>query len=147
MTKTLTNIDAKSLEWCIFDESFCRELDKRPYVSPSHDRKHGVTQENRIAPDTVSASVDPASNETSGTTEERARTFADDQDLEFDDAPSDDDDAEIPEGSLFDYQVPGVLTKDEVEGLDLDHWHLLVRNALVDLEVMMFHGLDAVTYC
>ncbi|EXJ90834.1 hypothetical protein A1O1_03939 [Capronia coronata CBS 617.96] len=43
-------------------------------------------------------------------------------------------DAEIPEGSLFDFQIPGVLSKDEVKRLDLDHWRLLVRNALIELE-------------
>ncbi len=66
--------------------------------------------------------------------------FADDQDLEFDEPPSDEDedDAEIPEGSLFDYHIPGVLTKDEVKRLDLGHWRLLVRNALIELEVCCY---------
>lgn len=69
------------------------------------------------------------------TTKERAQKFADDKDLELDEAPSDDDDAEIPEGSLFDYRLPGVLAKEEVKQLDLDHWRLVVRNTLIELEV------------
>lgn len=61
--------------------------------------------------------------------------FADEQELEFDEAGSDEDDAEIPEGSMFDYEIPGVLSKEEVKRLDLDHWRLLVRDALIELEV------------
>jgi hypothetical protein len=69
------------------------------------------------------------------TTKEMGQKFDDEQDLEFDEAASDEEDAEIPEGSLFDYAIPGVLTKDEVKHLDLDHWRLVVRNALIELEV------------
>lgn len=132
------NLDPESLEWNLFDDKYRRALDTRPYVSPSHDRKMGV--------DTFSANTQPPLVTTAtqananlenppGTTKERGQVFADDQDLEFDEAPSDEDDAEIPEGSMFEYHIPGVLTKEEVERLDLDHWRLLVRNALVELEV------------
>jgi hypothetical protein len=55
-------------------------------------------------------------------------------DYELDSEPSDED-TEIPEGSLFDYNVPGVLKAEEVTKLDLDHWKLLVRNMLIDFEV------------
>jgi len=55
-------------------------------------------------------------------------------DLE-EDSQSDNEDVDIPEGSLFDYNIPGVLKRDEVEKLDLNHWKLVVRNSMVDLEV------------
>jgi hypothetical protein len=55
-------------------------------------------------------------------------------DYEFDIEASDED-TEIPEGSLFDYNMPGVLKAEEVARLDLDHWKLLVRNMLIDFEV------------
>ena len=54
--------------------------------------------------------------------------------LELDEDDSDKDGAEIPEGSLFDYKVPGILTKEEVSKLDLAHWKLLVRTSLIELE-------------
>ena len=37
--------------------------------------------------------------------------------------------------SLFDIHMPGVLTVEQVEGLDLDHWLLLVRGTLVHMIV------------
>ncbi|KIW14056.1 hypothetical protein PV08_06837 [Exophiala spinifera] len=92
-------LDPESLEWCLFDEHYRQELDRRPYVSLSHDLQ--TAAENN---------------------------------LEFDDAPSDEEDAEIPEGSMFDYNIPGTLTKEEVKHLDLGHWKLVVRNSLVELE-------------
>lgn len=61
-----------------------------------------------------------------------ATASAEDYDLDSD--PSDIDDTDIPEGSLFDYNVPGVLKKTEVEKLDLGHWKIVVRNMLVDFE-------------
>ena len=42
----------------------------------------------------------------------------------------------MPEGSLFDYNVPGIMSKDEVARLDLAHWKLLVRTSMVELEVL-----------
>ena len=48
---------------------------------------------------------------------------------------SDEENVEIPEGSLFDSAIPGVMTTDEVKCLDLDHWRLVVRNSLIELEV------------
>lgn len=56
-------------------------------------------------------------------------------DLEMDSDSEIDEHEEIPEGSLFEFNVPGVLSKEEVEKLDLAHWKILVRNTLVDLEV------------
>jgi hypothetical protein len=63
-----------------------------------------------------------------------AASVPDDGDYELDSEPSDED-TEIPEGSLFDYGIPGVLKGEEVIKLDLDHWKLLVRNTLIDFEV------------
>jgi hypothetical protein len=63
-----------------------------------------------------------------------AASIPGDAEYELDSDPSDDT-AEIPEGSLFDYKVPGVLKAEEVAKLDLDHWKLLVRNMLIDFEV------------
>ncbi|KAK5531457.1 Arginyl-tRNA--protein transferase 1 [Vermiconidia calcicola] len=124
-------LDPESLEWCLFDKTYQRELDKRPYVSLSHDRKQGpVTTEENSQSQTTATSASA-----SETTKERSTVFDDGQDLEFDEALSDEEDAEIPEGSMFDYHIPGVLTKDEVKSLDLDHWRLVVRNNLVELEV------------
>ena len=52
----------------------------------------------------------------------------------MDSDPSDPDDTEIPEGSLFDYHIPGVLKKEEVEMLNLGQMKLRVRANLIDLE-------------
>ncbi|EXJ82632.1 arginine-tRNA-protein transferase [Capronia epimyces CBS 606.96] len=112
-------LDPESFEWNLFDDNNRRELDKRKYVSLSRDRKYGVAHEE--------------SNDSAASSTELS-VFDDEQDLEFDEAPSDEEDAEIPEGSLFDYNIPGVLSKDEVQRLDLDHWRLLVRNAFIELE-------------
>ncbi|KIW26049.1 uncharacterized protein PV07_09178 [Cladophialophora immunda] len=126
-------LDPESYEWNLFDDKYRQELDKRKYVSPSHDRKHGVD----AAESTTHQAAETATSDRGTapkTTKERGRMFDDEQDLEFDEAPSDEEDAEIPEGSLFDYEIPGVLTKDEVNRLDLDHWRLLVGNTLIELE-------------
>ena len=131
--------DPESLDWNLFDGEYRHQLDKRQYVSPSRDRKRALdtNESNGQAPSGAKQPV-PAGLEaenSSDSTKERATKFADDQDLEFDAAPSDEEDAELPEGSMFDYQVPGMLTRDEAGSLDLNHWRLLVRNALIDLEV------------
>ena len=78
------------------------------------------------------------------TTKKTAQTATDDLNMEFDEADSDEEDAEIPEGSLFDYQISGVLTKDEVKRLDLEHWRLIVRDALIELEVQ-YHQPECVS--
>ncbi|OAL23227.1 hypothetical protein AYO22_06277 [Fonsecaea multimorphosa] len=126
-------LDPESYEWNLFDDKYRQELDKRKYVSPSRDRKYGVDaaeSTNHQAAVTATPDLSTAPK----TTKERGRMFDDEQDLEFDEAPSDEEDAEIPEGSLFDYEIPGVLTKDEVIRLDLDHWRLLVGKSLIELE-------------
>lgn len=51
--------------------------------------------------------------------------------------PDADADEEIndEDASLFDLHMPGVLTAEEVEALDLDHWLLLVRGSFVHMIV------------
>ena len=56
-------------------------------------------------------------------------------DLQIDSDSENDENEEVPEGSMFEYNIPGVLSKEEVQKLDLAHWKILVRNTLVDLEV------------
>ncbi|KAJ5125558.1 hypothetical protein N7448_004877 [Penicillium atrosanguineum] len=46
-----------------------------------------------------------------------------------------DSDINEEELSLFDLHMPGVLTMDEVEALDLDHWHLLYHGTFVNMSV------------
>lgn len=123
-------LDPESHEWNFFDDAYRQKLDKRKYVSPSHDLKDPP-------PDgaDLPAAEPPPAEANNDTTKSRAAKFADDDDLELDEDDSDNDDADIPEGSLFDYNVPGVLTKEEVSALDLSQWKLVVRNSLVDLEV------------
>jgi arginine-tRNA-protein transferase len=41
------------------------------------------------------------------------------------------------EVSLFDIGMPGVLTVDQVQALDLDHWLLFFRNNFVHMEVSL----------
>ena len=128
-------LDPETFQWNIIDEEYKRKLDKRKYVSPSHDLKNPPpnTEQEQDQDDSGRLPVEEVN--TKDTTKARAAVFADDQNLELDEDDSDNEDAEIPEGSLFDYQIPGVLTKSEVAALDLEHWKLVVRNTLIDLEV------------
>lgn len=68
-----------------------------------------------------------------------------DSEYELDSEPSDED-TEIPEGSLFDCNIPGVLKAEEVAKLDLDHWKLLVRNMLIDFEVRLIDLCPVLNY-
>lgn len=127
-------LDPESLGWDLLDAEFKQKLDERNYVSLSHDRDAGVpVGETQGSTTTVlpSAKIDSDLETTKG----RSQMFADNKDLEFDSEESENEDAEIPEGSLFDYNIPGVLKKEDVAGLDLGHWKLLVRDALIELEV------------
>jgi len=44
-------------------------------------------------------------------------------------------DVDETELSLFDINMPGVLTLDEVKALDLDHWYLLYHGSFVQMDV------------
>lgn len=123
-------LDPQTYEWNLFDDEYRQKLDERKYVSPSDDLKNAPVEDCPVSGDS------PLAEESkTDTTKSRAARHADDQDLELDEDGSDNDDAEIPEGSLFDYNIPGVLTKEEVAKLDLGRWKLVVRNTLIDLEV------------
>jgi arginyl-tRNA---protein transferase len=125
-------LDPETYDWNIFDNAYRRKLDERSYVSPSHDLKNPPGQAEQEQTKSLTEK-----DATQDTTKTRASVFADDRDLELDEEDSDDSDADIPEGSLFDYNIPGVLHKDEVSGLNLGQWKLAVRNTYVDLEVCL----------
>lgn len=121
-------MDPETFDWNLLDDAYRNKLDKRKYVSPSRDLKEPPTEHTEVEPSTAEATnVD--------TTKSRATMFADEEGLDLDEEDPENDDADIPEGSLFDYDVPGVMKKDAVAKLDLSHWKLVVRNSLVDLEV------------
>ena len=128
-------LDPETNEWNRFDETYRQKLDKRKYVSPSRDLKEPTVEPEAIQ--TASGESPPAEESKKDTTKSRAAIEAEDQDMELDEDDSDDDDNETPPGSLFDYNIPGVLSKDSVAELDLDHWKLLIRNTLVDFEVSL----------
>jgi hypothetical protein len=136
--------DPESLEWCSFDDEYRTKLDRNPYVSLSREkrladqtrsRQDAGVVENEPQPREVSKD-EQTQDKSSSTTliVPSAASVAGVADYELDSEPSDED-TEIPEGSLFDYNVPGVLKAEEVTKLDLDHWKLLVRNMLIDFEV------------
>lgn len=56
--------------------------------------------------------------------------------LELDSDNESADETEIPEGSLFDYHVPGILTVEEVKKLKLEEWRLRVRNDFVEMKAL-----------
>ena len=126
-------LDPESLQWDLFDAEFRDKLDRRKYVSLSGDAKRPPAT---VDPDkSTKAKETPDINaKKNDTPKSRSEKVPDDEDLEVD-KDSEDEDAEIPDGSLFDYNVPGVLTKEDVAKLDLGHWKLVVRQSLIDLEV------------
>ncbi|KAH8699297.1 arginine-tRNA-protein transferase 1 [Talaromyces proteolyticus] len=86
-------LDPESMTWDPLDGELCQKLDKRSYVSLSHDRTH--------------------------------------PDEKKDDLPELDNEEEL---SLFDIDMPGVMTATEVlSKIDLDHWLLLVHGTFVHM--------------
>lgn len=134
-------LDPESFQWNIFDEEYKAKLDKRKYVSLSGDLKNPPPSAELEPVDPTQLPVEDENMK--DTTKARAAVFADDQNLELDEEDSDNEDAEIPEGSLFEYNIPGVLTKSEVAALNLEQWKLVVRNTLIDLEVRSMHPLGS----
>lgn len=128
-------LDPETLEWNLFDETYQQKLDKRKYVSPSRDLKDPAVEPE--ANSTPSGELPAEESKPDDTTKSRAAIQTDDQDMELDEDDSDNEDNVIPPGSLFDYNVPGVLSRDSVAQLDLDHWKLVIRNTLVDFEVSL----------
>lgn len=128
-------LDPEKLTWNLLDDQLRRNLDQHKYFSPSNpiQNSHQAANGGSIAQPTV-AEMKTTPNHVEELTKEKLAEKLKGEEIELDSDPSDPDDTEIPEGSLFDYNIPGVLTKQEVAKLDLDHMKLLVRNALIDLE-------------
>lgn len=137
-----TETDPESLEWCSFDDEYRKKLDRSPYVSLAREKRLAEAALSSQGAETVENEVESLlsaqkPDETTSSTSQSvpsAASMPEDADYEVDSDASNED-TEIPEGSLFDYDIPGVLKADEVAKLDLDHWKLLVRNMLVDFEV------------
>jgi hypothetical protein len=142
--------DPESLEWCSFDDEYRTKLDRNPYVSLSREKRLADQARSRQDADADADAVEngpqPGDVSKGEQTQDKpspttvivplAASVVGDADYELDSEPSDED-IEIPEGSLFDYNMPGVLKAEEVTKLDLDHWKLLVRNMLIDFEVRL----------
>jgi len=123
-------LDPESLTWDPLDDSLRKKLDARPYVSLSRERMAGPS------------SAQPPDEETSI----QATTQDEDADTKLPELTKaekggsvEDSDSEgemdVPEGSLFDLSIPGVLTAEEIEsGVDLDHWSLLANGMLIEME-------------
>jgi hypothetical protein len=143
-SRTYPRTDPESLEWCSFDDEYRTKLDHNPYVSLSREKRLADQARSRQDADAVENGPQPGDVSKGEQTQDKsssatvivpsAASVTGDADYELDSEPSDED-TEIPEGSLFDYNMPGVLTAEEVTKLDLDHWKLLVRNMLIDFEV------------
>ena len=124
-------LDPEALTWHPLEDSFRIALDERRYVSRSADE--AAVASNAYVPGSVvlfSNGVNPKYEAAQGAQNEKLEK----EDIEVDDDKSEDDDTDIQEGSLFDYNIPGVLSKEEVAKLDLGKVKLLVRTSLIDLE-------------
>jgi arginyl-tRNA---protein transferase len=120
-------LDPESLSWHPLDDTFKGKLNVRKYVSMSADAKAESAKKGVSEVTTSPSRVE-------GMTKEKLGKKLKGDEIDVDTDPSDADDTDIPEGSLFDYAIPGVLTKQEVEKLDLGHMQLVVRTSLIDLE-------------
>lgn len=127
----LTHIvaDPETLQWTLLDKALQKRMDTKHYVCPSKDMIPGLKDE-----------IDPSSEAFAPPKPlkpESVTAKANTDDLQMDSDSENDENEEIPEGSLFEYNIPGILSKEEVQKLDLAHWKILVRNTLVDLEVSL----------
>jgi len=123
--------DPESLSWHLLDADFRKNLDTYHYFSPSgHSSQNQKTTPTTITTTTITTTTEDT------TSPPQPNPPIDFTTLDFDSDNSDTEDAtDIPTGSLFDYHVPGILTKDEVVAqLDLDHWKLRVRNMDIEME-------------
>lgn len=127
-------LDPESLEWNLLDDETRTKLDSRRYVSLSADRKAAVGSNGKNFDGPAASDVKVIPSHVEELTKERLGEKLKGEEIDLDSDPSDVDETEIPEGSLFDYNIPGILKKDEVAKLDLDHMKLLVRANLIDLE-------------
>jgi arginyl-tRNA---protein transferase len=121
------NPDPESLDWNLLDTEFRKNLDTHPYYSHSGTRK-------RLKTSLETNSTIQATERTPK--EPKVEPQIDYTTLELDSDNDSADETEIPEGSLFDYHVPGILTKEEVERLKLGEWGLLVRTSFVEMNAV-----------
>lgn len=125
------NTDPESLDWDLLDKDFQENLDAHHYFSLSG---HTTRTAQKTLQETSTASTTPP---TTNIKPEPLQIDYTTLDLDSDHASSSADETEIPEGSLFDYHVPGIMTKEEVvEKLDLDTWKLRVRNDFVEMRAV-----------
>lgn len=124
-------LDPESLQWTLFDEDHQKQLDQTPYFSVSRGASTRVSSPKDVGavPNQELISKDE------GSTSASPKSTDEVPDMDVDQDNSSDSDTEIREGSLFDKRMPGVLSLEEVESLDLNHWKLRVRDTFVDLEV------------
>ena len=145
MVHWLTVADPESLAWDLLDEEFRKKLDVKTYVSLSQDSTFAT---GAIADGSIQTSEDEHNLHIQSTKRARSSTRSGNAvgkgkavrhtDLELDPKESDDDGEDL-EDSLFHYKMPGVLSKKEVERLDLDHWKIVVRKRLMDMKVCPYH--------
>lgn len=111
-----------------------KELDKHPYVSLSRQRRSGPT----APPNSDAAQLENVEeHKTNDTSTLQAPTSAKDNGNAAEGSESEEE-TEIPEGSLFDMNIPGVLTAEEVENqIDLDRMLLLANGSFVEMEVRL----------
>lgn len=124
-------LDPEDLQWTLFDEDHRKQLDKTPYFSVSRGASERVGASDDLATTSKHASKSRDENLTSAPPKPTDEL----PDVEVDPECSSESDMDIPEGSLFDKRMPGVLSREEVESMDLGHWKLRVRDTFVDLEV------------
>lgn len=109
------------------DDNVRRALDKKPYVAFSKELSELNPNENFSDDKKFEGNI--LLSEENSTTAKETPTGSETNEVS-------DDDINYPEGSLFKYRVPGILSREEVETrCDLDHWKLVIQGTLVDMEV------------
>lgn len=124
-------LDPENLQWTLFDNDHRKQLDRTPYFSVSR----GPTARVLASDDPQTTSDRELKSRDEKAASDASNSASELSGMELDPDDSSESETEIPEGSLFDKQMPGVLTREDVERMDLDHWKLRVRDTFVDLEV------------
>jgi hypothetical protein len=130
--QTPDDLDPETYTWDLLDDDLRQRLDVRNYVSLSRDRRLGLT-----APD--SSWLQSNSKTTSAFETELnmgLRNFKDD--FDYSEGTISQSEIQPWECSLFDLypQMPGVMTKEEVErDLDLGNWKLQLNGNIYPLNV------------
>lgn len=130
-------IDPESLQWDRLDTEMTNELDKMPYHSRSSKRSLQTFERSNGR---AEADLTKALSSNINSNDQLQNSSADHAITEDEDEDDDSNETEIPECSLFSLNVPGVMTKAELETtIDLGKWKLLFKQRLVDLEVCPFY--------